>query len=207
MTRPLRSPTPSRRRSTSIVDDKSGGPIAANTLVTYTVTFSEDMDAGTVDASDFGNAGGAAVTIGTVSRDHARGLHRGGHADQRRNPPAPGQSSAGLKDLAGIALDTTSAILDDTTITVDATPPTLTSIVDDKSGGTVMTPALVTYTVTFSEDMDASTVDATVFGNAGTAAVTIGTVTETTSTSGSSPCRSRRPAPEPSSSRSMSAPC
>ena len=39
-----------RRRSRSIVDDKSGGPVAGNTLVTYTVTFSEDMDASTVDA-------------------------------------------------------------------------------------------------------------------------------------------------------------
>jgi hypothetical protein len=70
--------------------------------------------------------------------------------------------------------------------TVDGIHPTLapTGIVDNKSGGTVTTPALVTYTVTFSKDMDASTVDAASFGNAGTAAVTIGTVTETTPTSG-----------------------
>ena len=36
-----------------------------NTLVTYTVTFSEDMNASTVTAADFGNAGTSAVTIGT----------------------------------------------------------------------------------------------------------------------------------------------
>jgi hypothetical protein len=167
-----------------IVDNKSGGPIAANTLVTYTVTFSEAMDAGTVDASDFGNAGGAAVTIDTVSQISPAVFSvevtptSGGTLQLNVN------AGAVLADLAANPLDTTSAILDDTTITVDATPPTLTSIVDDKSGGTVLTNALVTYTVTFSEDMDASTVDATVFGNAGTAAVTIGTVTETTSTSG-----------------------
>ena len=168
----------------SIVDNKSGGPIAANTLVTYTVTFSEAMDAGTVDASDFGNAGGAAVTIGTVSQISPAVF------SVQATPTSGGSlrlqvnQNAGLTDLAGIALNTTSAILDDTTITVDTTPPTLTSIVDNKSGGTVMIPALVTYTVTFSEDMDASTVDASDFGNAGTAAVTIGTVTETTPTSG-----------------------
>ncbi len=52
---------------TSITDDKSGGPIPVNTLVTYTVTFSEDMDAGTVTAADFGNAGTATVTIGAVT--------------------------------------------------------------------------------------------------------------------------------------------
>jgi hypothetical protein len=142
------------------------------------------MDAGTVDASDFGNAGGAAVTIGTVSQISPAVF------SVEATPTSGGllrlqvNQSAGLTDLASIALNTTSAILDNTTITVDATPPTLTSIVDNKSGGTVMTPALVTYTVTFSEDMDAGTVDASDFGNAGTAAVTIGTVTETTSTSG-----------------------
>jgi hypothetical protein len=168
----------------SIVDNKSGGPIAPNTLVSYTVTFSEAMDAGTVDASDFGNAGGAAVTIGTVSQISPAVFSVEATPTSGGSLRLQVNQSAGLTDLAGIALNTTSAILDDTTITVDATPPTLTSIVDNKSGGTVMTPALVTYTVTFSEDMDASTVSASDFGNAGTAAVTIGTVTETTSTSG-----------------------
>jgi hypothetical protein len=169
---------------TGIVDNKSGGPIAPNTLVSYTVTFSEAMDAGTVDASDFGNSGGATFTVGTVSQISPAVF------SVEVTPTSGGllrlqvNQSAGLTDLAGIALNTTSAILDDTTITVDATPPTLTSIVDNKSGGTVMTPALVTYTVTFSEDMDAGTVSASDFGNAGTAAVTIGTVTETTPTSG-----------------------
>jgi hypothetical protein len=59
-------------------------------------------------------------------------------------------------------------------------PPTLTSIVDDKSGGTIAANTLVTYTVTFSEDMDATTVSADDFDNAGSADVTIGSVTETT---------------------------
>ena len=109
----------------SIVDDKSGGPVAVNTLVTYTVTFSEDMDASTVDAADFGNAGSAAVTIGTVSETSP------GVFTVQVTPTSAGtlqlqvNHSAGLKDVAGNALDTTSAILDDTTITVDATPPTL----------------------------------------------------------------------------------
>jgi hypothetical protein len=168
----------------SIVDNKSGGTIVPNTLVSYTVTFSEAMAAGTVDASDFGNAGTAAVTIGTVSQISPAVFSvqatptSGGSLRLRVN------ESAGLTDLAGIALNTTSAILDDTTITVDATPPTLTSIVDNRSGRSALTNTLVTYTVTFSEDMDAGTVSASDFGNAGTAAVTIGTVTETTSTSG-----------------------
>ncbi len=50
-----------------IVDDKGGGPVVPNTPITYTVTFDEAMDAGTVAAEDFGNAGSCAVTLGTVT--------------------------------------------------------------------------------------------------------------------------------------------
>jgi hypothetical protein len=83
--------------------------------------------------------------------------------------------------VAGNALNTASAIVDDTTITVDGTLPTLagSAIVDNKSGGPVMVNTLVTYTVTFSEDMNAATVSAADFGNAESASVNIGTVTET----------------------------
>ena len=45
--------TPPTLSSSNIVDDKSGGPVSVGTLVTYTVTFSEDMDASTVTAADF----------------------------------------------------------------------------------------------------------------------------------------------------------
>jgi fibronectin-binding autotransporter adhesin len=62
----------------------------------------------------------------------------------------------------------------------DVTPPTLVSITDNVSGGPVTVGNMVTYTVTFDEDMDSGTVDASDFNNAGTAAVTIGSVTETT---------------------------
>ena len=168
----------------SIVDDKSGGPIAPNTQVTYTVTFNGDMDDSTVSAADFGNAGSASFTIGTVTEITA------GVFTVPVTPTGGGtlrlQINAGaeLKNVDGNALDTTSALLDDTTITVDVTPPTLVGIVDSVSGGPAERNALVTYTVTFSEDMDAGTVSAADFGNAGSAAVTIGTVTETTPTSG-----------------------
>ena len=60
----------------------------------------------------------------------------------------------------------------------DVTPPTLTSITDDVSGGPVNIGATVTYTVTFDEDMDAASVNAADFANNGTAGVTVGTVTE-----------------------------
>jgi hypothetical protein len=166
----------------SIVDNKSGGPISNNTLVTYTVTFNKDMDASTVDADDFENADSAGVTIGTVTETTLTS----GIFTVPVTPTNGGtlrlqiKAGAVLNDADGIPLVTTSALPDDTTITVDATAPTLagSGIVDDKSGGPVWRDTLVTYTVTFSKDMDASTVSASDFGNAGTAAVTIGTVTE-----------------------------
>jgi hypothetical protein len=89
-----------------------------------------------------------------------------------------------LKDVAGNNLNTASAIADDTTLNVDSTAPTVVSIADDQAGGPILVDALVTYTVTFSEDLDASTVTAADFGNAGSATVSIGTVTETSPTSG-----------------------
>jgi hypothetical protein len=170
----------------SIVDNKSGGPIAPNTLVTYTVTFNKDMDASTVDATDFGNAGSATISFGTVTETTPGVFTVPVTTTGAGTLQLKVNAGAVLNSADGIALDTTSALPDDTTITVDATAPTLagSGIVDDKSGGPVERNTLVTYTVTFSKDMDASTVSAASFGNAGSASVTIGTVTETTPTSG-----------------------
>ncbi len=180
--------TPPTLAPGDIVDDKSGGPVGAGALVTYTVAFSEDMDAITVSAAAFGNAGTAAISVGTVNETAPDSgvftvpvtLTSGGTLQLRVN------AGAILQDVAGNALDTASAIADNTTLTVDGTPPTLagSDIVDDKSGGPVAVGALVTYTVTFSEDMDASTVSAADFGNAGAAAISVGTVTETSANSG-----------------------
>ncbi len=106
-------------RLVSIVDDQSGGPILANTLVTYTVSFSEDMDAGTVADDDFSNAGDAVVTIGTVT-ETAPGVF-----SMPVTPTSTGSlrvqvnQDAVLKDVPGFTLNTASAILDDTTIAVD----------------------------------------------------------------------------------------
>jgi autotransporter-associated beta strand protein len=60
----------------------------------------------------------------------------------------------------------------------DATPPTLTSIADDVSGGPVNIGATVTYTVTFNEDIDAASVTAVDFDNDGSAAITVGAINE-----------------------------
>ena len=120
--------TPPTLTGSAIVDNKGGGPIIANTLVSYTVTFSEDMDATTVTAADFGNLGTAVVTIGTVS-ETTPGVFivpvtptTAGTLQLRVN------ATAVLKDVAGNALVTTTAIFDDTTITVNNTYATWASV-------------------------------------------------------------------------------
>ena len=163
-----------------IVNDKSPAAVGTGTPVTFTVTFSEDMDSSTVSATDFGNAGTSTVTIGAVTETSP------GVFTVQVTPTTAGtlqlkvNQSAVVADVAANALDTTSDVPGGATLfVIDTTPPTLTSIVDNKSGGSVIPNTLVTYTVTFNEDMDESTVDVTDFGNAGSAAIIIDSVTET----------------------------
>ncbi len=66
----------------------------------------------------------------------------------------------------------------------DMTPPTLTSITDNVSGGPINIGATVTYTVTFSEDIDDASVTAVDFDNDGSAGITVGAISETSPTSG-----------------------
>ncbi|HSH14843.1 MAG TPA: putative Ig domain-containing protein, partial [Verrucomicrobiae bacterium] len=112
--------TPPVLAGADIVDDQGGADVTENNPVTYTVTFSEDMDAATVDAADFSNAGSSSVTIGTITETSA------GVFSVVATPTNAGtlqlQVSAGasLTDVAGNPLDTGSAIADDTVITVDA---------------------------------------------------------------------------------------
>ena len=117
--------TPPTLASGSIVDNKGGGPVTANTLVTYTVAFSKDMDASTVSAADFGNAGTSLVTIGAVAETSPTS----GVFTVPVTPTSTGtlrlrvNAGAVINDAAGNALVTTAAIVDDTTITVANTPP------------------------------------------------------------------------------------
>ena len=102
---------------TDITDDQSGAAVSIGAVVTYTLTFSEDMDDSTIDAGDFSNAGGSAVTIGSISEISP------GVFSVQVTPTAAGtlqlqiSSLAVLKDAAGNNLDTATAIVDDTILT------------------------------------------------------------------------------------------
>ena len=59
--------TPPTLAGTSIVDNQGGAGILENTTVTYTLTFSEDINAATVSADDFGNAGTSTVDLEAIT--------------------------------------------------------------------------------------------------------------------------------------------
>ena len=174
--------TPPTLTSTDIVDDQEGGPIFDTDTVTYTVTFSEAMDAGSIGVDDFEDAGTSAATVDSVSGG-------GGTFSVAVTPGGMGtlqlqvKAGAVLSDQAGNLLDTAAPIADDTIITVesDVTAPILasTDIVDDQGGGPIFQTQSVTYTVTFSEPMDDATVQASAFEDGGTSAATIDSVSGT----------------------------
>ncbi len=106
--------------ATDIVDDQGGGPVAVNTTILYTVTFSEEMNAATIDTGDFGNEGTAAVSIESVTQ-----LSPAVFLVQAK-PSGTGSlqlrinSGTDIRDFVNNPLSTTSAILDNTIITVTA---------------------------------------------------------------------------------------
>lgn len=108
--------------SSDFVDDKSGGPVNPGELVTFTVTFSETMDDGTVSLSDFDNAGTAPVVFGTLTSLGAGAYSIPVVASDTGTLQLRVPVGATLTDLAGNPLDTGSAILDDDTINVVAKP-------------------------------------------------------------------------------------
>ncbi len=101
-----------------IVDDKGGAAILVNTQVTYTITFSEDIDDTTVIAADFGNAGTAVGVIESVTETTP------GVFLVSVTPITSGSlrlkvnAGAVINDVAGNAMNTASDITDDTIITV-----------------------------------------------------------------------------------------
>lgn len=165
------------------VDDQGGGPIEEDTLVTYTLTFSKDMDATTVASADFENGGTSTITFGNITEI------TDGVFEIEVTPVTSGTLQFQIKQGVNIEsadneqLNTSEAIADDTIIIVDSTPPIVTDIVDEAGGNPVAVGSLLTYEVYFSEDMNSSTITAADFGNStttGAATYTIDSVEEAT---------------------------
>ncbi|MBV08403.1 MAG: hypothetical protein CMN21_04195, partial [Rubinisphaera sp.] len=125
--------TPPTLASADIVDDQSGGPIVEGTMVTYTITFSEDIDENTVDAADFDNAGTAPITIGTITETSP------GVFTVEVTPTGPGSlilcvpNGATIDDASGNSL--VAPVQDDTTLTVVTGLPIRINEVDADTSG------------------------------------------------------------------------
>jgi len=131
---PVVAPTLS---ASNIVDDAIMYTVYEDyTQVVYTLTFSLEMDLATFQASDFTNAGTASISIGAMTKDVVDGA-------VFYIPVAPTSdgslrfgvaAGADLQTLVGGALDTTSAIIDDETITILAGLQPLTTISGTAAG-------------------------------------------------------------------------
>lgn len=162
------------------ITDDSGGAIASDgTPLIYTVTYSEFMDPATIASDDFELIGTASGTIESVSHF--------GAVTTINVLPTLGitgtmqlqvKAGAVIADLAANELDTTSAITDDTIITInaDTVAPEVTSFESPSVSGTIYGTPTITYTVTFSEFV--GVLDASNFTNTGTAPFAIGAVTD-----------------------------
>ena len=153
--------TPPTLASSAIVDDQSGADIVEGTLVTYTLSFSEDMDAASVDTTDFANTGTASLSFGALTEPTP------GVFLLEAIPTSSGTlqlqifAGATLTDLAGNALDTSSAIIDDTTLNVTENTPPIVFAGSDQSasltGSVDWSPADIT-TAAWYDASDASTI-------------------------------------------------
>jgi hypothetical protein len=163
----------------SIDDGDANNFVQPNLALTYTITFSEDIDEATVSDADFDNDGTATFTIGTIEETSS------GVFTVQVTPTGEGTlrlripTGAVIKDTAGNELAV--PVSDNDTLTVDGTAPTVNSIVDDRSGATIIANLPIVYTLTFSEDVDISSIQASDFDNAGSSTITIGTIARTNS--------------------------
>jgi autotransporter-associated beta strand protein len=109
----------------SITDDRGGETLQQGQPVTYTLTFSEPMSPATISAADFGNAGTSAIQINSVIQPLP------GVVAVTVTPVTTGTlqfrvlQGAVLTDLAGNPLNTTTALTDDTVLTVN---PAMTDV-------------------------------------------------------------------------------
>ena len=105
----------------SINDNVAGGPVLQDQAFTYFVTFSQVMDPGTLDAADFENGTGPAITVTQVIATgnpaiFAVDVTPGGTGTITLQIKA----GAVIANANGTALDTTAALADDIAIPVNA---------------------------------------------------------------------------------------
>lgn len=105
----------------SIADNQNGGPVFATQAFTYLVAFDQVINVASVDAGDFENGTGPAMTVNAVARTQDPSVFA-----VHVTPGGAGaltlriKAGAVITNVNGTGLNTTAGIPDDTTITVNA---------------------------------------------------------------------------------------
>lgn len=121
----------------NFVDNVYGGPIYEDHPyypIEYTLTFDLDMDDTTVTSDDFENAGSSTIVFGTVTEPFDGVFTVPITTASVGTVILQIKAGADLQSSVGAPLDTTSAIADDTTITVEAGNAPATTIAGTAAG-------------------------------------------------------------------------
>lgn len=164
---------------TSITDDTTGLLQPLNGLINYTVSFNVDMDASSFTASDISNGEPgnlASFSVESISETTATSgvfnvqikLTSGGNFRL--------QVGANVADLGGNNLG--SPINDDNVYATDIVAPTIQGATVDDADRTVAVNDVVTYTLSFNEALNLSSLTAADFSNTGTATISFGDIAE-----------------------------
>ncbi len=141
---------------TAITEDDADDLLnIADDTVIYTLVFDKEIQQsgpGALDASDLSNAGSASAILGTPTTTDGIAWTVLVEASTGTTGDVKLQINQGalIEDLAGNALDTTTAIVDDATLVADLQSPNVSSITDS-TGGAVTEGSSFTYRVTLSE--------------------------------------------------------
>lgn len=157
-----------------IEDNDSDNLLPIDLAANYVVVFTKDIDLASVSAADFDNAGTSTLSIGEISEPTPGVLNiavipRTAGTLILRIP-----SDATILDTGGVSVLTPAQ--DNDVLNVDATLPTISSIDDGDADNSVLLNEILTYTLTFSEEVALTSISAADFDNAGSATILIGAI-------------------------------
>lgn len=160
----------------SIEDNDSNNILNVGATQTYTVTFSRAINASTLNPNDFGNQGSATIQIGNITQITPTTFQVPVTATSEGTLRLSISRFATITDTFGNLIIAPYA--DNDTLNVYRT--TMVSSFEDGDFDNILTVGTTqTYTISFNQAVNASTLNANDFVNAGTAAIQIGTITQT----------------------------